>query len=102
MQCADCVASKYSASEQGAAACTDCSAGKYSTVVRAAHFLTCVACPANIMSPTGSSAASKCQCRNRPGDIIDQCNSWDVWFGLFVTMMLLVGLMGLGLGSMAI
>jgi len=102
VQCADCVAGKYSASEQEATTCKDCSAGTWSGVVRAAHFSTCVACPVNFDSPAGSSAASECRCKNSGGDNVDQCNHWYVWDGLFVTMMLLVGCVGLGIGGMAI
>ena len=101
VQCADCFAGKYSASEQ-ATACTDCSAGKYSAAFRAAHSSTCAECPANFISPAGSSAASQCHYWSLQGDTVDQCDNWTVWIGLFVTMIVLAGCVGLGIGGMAI
>lgn len=59
--CTACTAGKYKLAT-GSAACTDCGAGTYSDAVGATLASTCSACPANSISPSGSSLATSCKC----------------------------------------
>ncbi|NBX18658.1 MAG: hypothetical protein EBR09_14990 [Proteobacteria bacterium] len=68
--CTACAAGKYKAAD-GSAACVDCGAGKYSSAVGAAQASTCVDCPSNANSTSGSNAASSCKCN--PGTRVDVC-----------------------------
>jgi len=59
--CTACEAGKYK-TVTGTAACTDCGANTYSTTTGATAAGTCLSCPANSQSPTGSGAATDCVC----------------------------------------
>jgi hypothetical protein len=59
--CINCLAGKYSATG-GARGCLSCPAGKYSTAIQASSEATCLSCPGNSMSITGSTEVSSCQC----------------------------------------
>jgi len=59
--CTACVAGKYK-TVSGSAACANCGAGKYSTSIGATLEATCLACPINSNSPSGSASLSICTC----------------------------------------
>jgi hypothetical protein len=76
--CTACVAGEYK-DVIGSASCTDCGAGKYLTTTGAATESSCVACPGNSSSVSGSDSIEWCYCnpgyRQSPGhDVCIQCS----------------------------
>jgi hypothetical protein len=60
-QCLDCPAGKY-VSTTKATTCTDCAADTYSTTLGSYDSGSCLSCPENSQSPTGSILSNNCLC----------------------------------------
>jgi len=59
--CSACVAGTFK-DVNGTAECTQCAAGEYSTATAATSVSTCIDCPSNTYSPSGSGRLTNCTC----------------------------------------
>lgn len=84
--CTACIAGTYKLLK-GSASCVNCPADTYSVTVNATTAGTCLACPANSVSPAGSDDVTDCQCNpgytGPNGGPCVQCAAglWKSWIG---------------------